>query len=310
MNAAKRIQSLVEAIPRGQSVPVEGIYLNAVKNEMIFFGEELVVPRIPVQELKYDLGAEILKDLVPRIPQLFEGHHFLETRKPRSELHSLQFALPLKGRVLEFVHLFKMDMRFGGDSSSIIERGSTDHYPSYRTSRIYYKSRLIPVSEISGSGVSLDFKPLRLHESNYVESDQYFHTFAVFDDLHSRELTRDLYRKIDLDVFPISLELYPFLAYDQFTACFNVLYPSVSELALALDVFEPLFHLIHSRYHPAEDTLSAKALEAFPGLILPGESGLILTEDALVLLRDYFRRYSLNRDDELALKGWWKFEIS
>ncbi len=301
-----KIEKIIQDIAPGTANMAESIYLNSVKNEFITFPGRVVIPRISVKELTYDLSVDIVRDLAGYIPEFLAGHRILERRKPAAEVHSLQFAMPLRGRLLDFAHLFKLDFRFGGDSYNIVEKGSTTFYPSYITNRLYFKSRLMPVKAAGN-----DFDPLRIIDAQYVESDQHFHTFAVFDDMNVRKITKSILEKLDLNVFPISLDLYPFIVYDLFTASLNVLHPTAAALAEAVEIYEPLFVTLFCKYKKI-DNLAApeKIASLFPDeLAVDGETPALRAE-FVERLKKYFSRYSIHRDDELAVKGWWRIDIA
>jgi hypothetical protein len=227
-------------------------------------------------------------------------------RVPASEQHSLQFILPLSGTLMDFVHLYKIDLRFGGGSGEFIDRGNSDFYPSYYTDRLYYKSRLIPVKP----GTASVFSPLRIFDSAYAESDQYFHTFAMFEDINYKEITREMHAKMDLRrVFPVSPELFPFVEYDYFTACLNVINPVREELEYALKIFEPLFYYIYGKYRDINEIAPPRRIvEAFPDTLLDEAGALHFVDKFMEILQAYFGRFSAYRDDDLSLRGWWRID--
>jgi hypothetical protein len=218
----------------------------------------------------------------------------------------------LSGRCLDFVHMFKLDLRFGGGAADFIDPGNSNYYPSYFTDRFYYKSRLIPVMKEAERDGPEGFSAVRLVDSTYTESDQYFHTFAIFEDVNYKEITMEIHGKLGLPgVFPISLGLYPFIEYDYFTACLNVVKPSPGELEKALAVFEPLFLVICSRYRALDGLLAPGAVtDTFAGILSGEGNAMSLTGEFLPAVKDYFSRFSLYRDDELALKGWWRLDCA
>ncbi|MDY6969731.1 MAG: hypothetical protein SVR08_13885 [Spirochaetota bacterium] len=307
MKSVKRIQKLLKGISEDNRNNVDNIYINIAKNEFIFTNESIKIPRIRISKLDYDLSVDIVKKIIKHIPEFLFEHELLEERKPPSEQHSLHLIKEIRGKLLKYIHIFKIDLKFDGNSDTIIEKGDSDHYPSYQTDRIYYKSRLIPVNKIYKDNSIIDFDPIKIFTSNYIESDQYFHTFAIFDSLEHKKITKDLHDKLSLDVFSVSTELYPFIVYDYFTACFNVPYPSVDELRRAVEYFETIFMLIYSRYNNINDILSEdekyhNSLKLKSGILMP-------QDDCFADLRHYFKRFKIYRNDDLALKGWWRIDI-
>lgn len=310
MKAEHAIQEILDSVDQAHRNRTENLYLNTIKNEFITFPGRIVIPRISVKQLEYDTALPAVRDLGEFIPEYFQNHRLQSVRRPEAETHSLQFVQKLEGKLCDFIHMFKVDLRFGGDSYNIVEKGNTEFYPSYITNRIYYKSRLIPCPRELDIAKG-DFASVRLMDMQYVESDQYFHTFAVFDDISTRKITKDILDRLNIDVFNISLELYPFIVYEYFTACFNVINPTQAEIASAQELFEPVFIVIYSSYKdittlaPLSD-IEKKHREAIE--IVNGAP--VLRKKFLERIKKYFKRFSLVRDDDLAVKGWWRIDIS
>ncbi len=284
---------------------IRDIYINVIHNEFMTFDGIVDIPRLPVSEIDTGSTRIILEKLTPFIGTILSDHIILEKRNPPSEQHSIHLVKKLQGRILPFCHIMKLDMKFSGDPAGIIERGNSDFYPSYRTDRVYYKSRMIPLSSWDDDG---KFHPLRIHDTTGVESDLYFHTYAMFDDINRKELTDELCETAGNDLFLLSTTLYPFLVFDYFTACLNILEPVEEELQLAIDLFEPLFLYIFAAQKDVAQIASADSIASlFPGCLLIQDGSLVMSEKFRLDLKSYFGRKKLVRDDTLALRGWWKF---
>lgn len=284
---------------------IRDIYINVIHNEFMAFDGTVDIPRLPVSEIDAAASRVILERLSPFIGSILSGHIVLEKPNPPSEQHSIHLVKKFQGRLLPFCHMMKLDMKFSGDPAGIIERGNSDFYPSYRTDRVYYKSRMIPLSSWTDDG---RFLPLRIHDTAGVESDLYFHTYAMFDDINRKELTDELCEIAGNDLFPLSTTLYPFLVFDYFTACLNIPEPVEEELEMALDLFEPLFLYIFAAQKDVTQIASAESIASiFPDRLLIRDGSLVLSEKFRLDLKSYFGRKKLVRDDTLALRGWWKF---
>jgi hypothetical protein len=315
MGAVERIQELLSRIGDDERNNAGAIHLNILKNEFITFPGTVAVPRIPLKGLDPDRALPVVAEFARFLPEFFHGHRFLVKRVPASDLYSLQFVRRVDGRVLSFVHMLRVDLRFGGDSSNIIVKGDSDNYPSYQTDRMYYKSRLIPAGDINVSGGAvMGFTPVRLFDSMSVESAMDLHTFAVFEDVDEGRFARKIIEEIvDSygDIFSVSRELYPFIAADHFTACFNVAYPTPAGIDAAVRIFEPLFIEIYGRYRPGDGFISPGIIEEkFADSLESRAGGTALTGDFVARARDYFGRFRISRDDALALKEWWRVDIA
>jgi hypothetical protein len=162
-------------------------------------------------------------------------------------------------------------------------------------------------SALPGGDPALDFNPLRLFGSTSVESDKSFFTSVIFEDVNIKDLNADILSNIDNSIFNISTGLYPFIVFDYFTASFNVIYPTPAELEAALSVFEPIFLRILNRYNPPHNPIDFKGLpDVFRDFIVTADDSMELTRAFLDCAAEYFRRFNLYRDDDLALKGWWR----
>lgn len=262
MSAVNEIQDRVQAIDPTSRNRTRDIFLNVINNEFIVLDGKITIPRIPVKELDYELSVKIVDDLISYIPEFFLQHKLLKKRKPASEQHSLHFVQIIRGRFIYFVHIYKIDFKFGGDTANIVEQGNSDFYPSYNTDRVYYKSRIIPENSVlHHEGDVIDFSPIRIFDSKRVESDQHFNTFAIFDEVNTKEITLEIASLLGPDMTAISPKLYPFIAFDYFTATFNTILPTQENIMKGVEIFEPLFLFIFSRYGNYTDIISPDGVE-------------------------------------------------
>ncbi|PKL38563.1 MAG: hypothetical protein CVV44_11825 [Spirochaetae bacterium HGW-Spirochaetae-1] len=302
---------ILQGIAPGAENRTGDTYINAIRNEFMTFDGTITVPRIPVKELDMATSLDLVRDLVPFIPEFLRDHTVLEKRNPPAEQHHIHLVRKLRGKVMDFTHIFKLDFKFGGDTSTIIERGTSDWYPSYTTGRIYYKSRLIPENSVHRHESTALIRPIRIRDANEVESDQFFHTFAIFEDLNERELTRELLGKIDGEIFPVSPEIYPFIVYDYFSACLNILYPDGAALTEAVRIYEPLFIYIYSRFRNIRGLINMNSvMDQFSEELTTDGQDLAMTDAFREQLKNYFSRFSISRDDDMMVRGWWKFGIA
>ena len=235
---------------------------------------------------------------------------FLARRSPASEQHHLHFVQYLQGNVIDWIHILRINFKYNGTNGHIIEKGDTDYYPSFSTDTLCFISRIIPVVTMANHEKILHFKPLRIREFNRVESDQFFHTFAIFDDVNTDELTRELCALSGNDLFSISPQLFPFIVYDYFTACFNVVNPIDKEITHAAQLFEPLFISLYGNFKNFQSLPQYDTIDLFFEKELVFVNGIPKLRDSYrEELKKYFVRFKLFRDDELALRGLWRFII-
>ena len=311
VNALEEMQHLIDSISPDAENRITGTYINAVHSEFVTLSKTFEVPQIPVKELSPDLALEVIGPIVEAVPQFLRGHVILPERVPAAEQHSLHFVKKIPGRLIDFCHIFKIDLKFGGNPDNIIERGNSDLYPSYRTDRLYYKSMLIPESSIHRNERGAFLEPIRLQQVDSIESDEFFHTFAIFDEVDKKGITKSILQSLDFpeDFFPISTGLYSFINYDYFTSCFNVLHPTEENLKQGAELYEVIFLSLYSHLRNIRSLVTPQAVgEEFGDLLRARGVSFDMTKSFLASARPYFEKYSLVRDDDLALNGWWKFQ--
>jgi hypothetical protein len=308
-NYHKKLNNLIHSIDINSRDRIESIHLNQIHNLFITFHGGIIIPKIPVKELDHETAFPIVQDLVKMIPNLIRHHVIPAHNKPASDQHYIHLIQKVAGSLFNYIHMLKIDCKFGGDPANILKRGNSLHYPSFQTNRVYYKSFVFPVSVVDDQ---YEFMEIRLTQSQQVESDQYFHTYALFDDMNKDGATHKLCEYIGNDLFAIPSTLFPFVQFEYFTACLNVLYPVQDEIIESIRLFEPLFIFLYSKYNPIEtlliDTVTIR--ETYGKLLKIENNKIELTSTFKESLRAYFRRYSLFRNDELALKGLWEFKRS
>ena len=302
----KSVQDILDSIPANALNNVGDIYINTIYNEFIFINGTIEIPKIPVQELNVADSGGILRSIIPFIPEFLVHHKIPLKRIPPADQHFLHFTKVFQGKLINFRHVFKIDLKFSGNPDRIIEKGNSSFYPSYRTDRIYYKSRLIPEETLSDT-----FSPLRLARQKDFVSDENFFTSTLFEDINRSKLSLELCEKLPSETFAISPKLYPFLVYDYFTACLNVLLPTEKNIHDAILIFEPLFFFIYTRFKDISELVSTEDIRKnFGDCFEPDTTELVLSEIFIKKLKNYFSSFVLVQDEEMAIKRWRKFEYN
>lgn len=304
---AAEIDYLVSRIGDNDTNKISGIYLDETLMEFYLLQNEMQIPSIPVGELDYTTGVDITKKLIDVIPEYLHKHTLLEKRKPSSEQHSLHFIKMLSGRLIDFIHIIRFDFKLSGGAGIITGKGDNQSFPEYKTDRIRYKSRLVPV--LKGTDPSL-IDSLRLKSQLEVDTDGKRFTSVFFDEFSTTEISIDFSIKAGNELYSIPPKIYQFVSYDYFTACMNIPDPSVSNLERAAVLFEPLFFYLYFQYRERAHEIKESQLDVFDEYLDCGEYGVRqkhLLQDGL---RDYFSGYTLYRDDDLMLKGLRRIDIN
>lgn len=304
-NPSDRIRDIISGISPGELNRTEGVYLDEILNLFLKLKGEFTVPGISVKELDYGKGADLFEEVVKHTPQLFYLHSFMEKRKPAAEEHSLHFYRPLEGKVVDFVHVIRINFRFTPGSGSIISQGNSDTYPSFRSDRLFYKSRLVPVEK--GSHPE-EIESVRIKDYEAREADNRLFTSVVFDEEGTGSMSAELSRSAGQGIFPFPAGIYPFVVYDYFTASLALPDPLPEVISRGAEIFEPLFFYIYSKYRSRDESFSAA--EAFPGSLREENGTLVFTGDYRSNLEKFFSRYSVYTDDTLMLNGLRKITAS
>jgi hypothetical protein len=294
------IDSLVSRIGDDERNRISGIYLDETLMEFFSLENEMPVPPISVSELDYGTGAGITENLIHVIPEYLRGHTLLEKRKPSSEQHTLQFVKAVQGRLIDFVHILRLDFKLSGNYGRISGKGDNQTFPPYNSDRIRYKSRLVPV--VKGSDASL-IESVRLKSHLEVDTDGKRFTSVFFDEFSSTEISIDFSMKAGSDIFSIPPKIYQFIPYDYFTACMNIPDPAASKLEKAAELFEPLFFYLYFQYRERHHEIDEKQLSICDEYLECSGTGVSQKPLLQESLRDFFTRYTLYRDDDLMLKG-------
>lgn len=303
----KNIDYLIKSIEKTSENTINGIYLDESLTECFFLREEISVPAIPVKELDYATGYELVKKLVLLIPEFLSEHNILENRKPQSEQHSLQFIRSVTGKVIDFIHILRLDFKLSGGYGRITGKSDSRTFPEYSTDRIKYRSRLVPVNKGSNP---YSLESLRLKMQYGVDTDGKRFTSVLFDEFTTSEISRELSVKAGEDFFPVPVKIYQFIAYDYFTACLNLLNPAGSIIQKASLVFEPLFLCLYYLYRGDPTGIDKDSLSLWDEYIDLTEDGLVPKPFLKQELKKFFSHYSLYRDEQLMLEGLRKISVN
>ncbi len=303
----KKIDNLINLIKKDSENTITGIFLDETLTECFFLRDEINIPSIPVMELDYNTGYNILAELADSIPEYLFNHVLLEKRKPSSEQHTLQLIRPVAGRLIDYVHILRLDFKLAGGYGRITGKGDTRTFPGFVTDRIKYRSRLVPVPK--GSDPFL-LDSIRLKTQFDVDADGKRFTSVLFDEFNTAEISIELSSKVGEVIYSIPVKLFQFIVYDYFTACLNIPDPSSIKIEESAVLFEPLFFSVFFQYRSSIPGIEKDLLSAWDEYIDIKKTGISLKPLFMGRLKDYFYRYTLYRDEQLMLSGLRKFIIT
>ncbi len=303
---AEKIELMLSLITGDDVNRFSGIYLDETLQEFFYLDNELSVPPIPVGELDYGTGIELTEKLTKIIPEYMYKHTLLQKRKPQSEQHSLQFVKKVPGKIVDFAHILRLDFKLSGGSGSITGKSDARTFPSYVTDRIKYKSRLVPVVKESDPS---QVDALKIKSQLKVENSEKRITSVYFDEFSTSEISIDFSTKAGSGIFAIPAKIYQFISYDYFTACMNVPDPAEKNLERAAEIFEPLFFFLYHSYREELPLPDEGISTLWDDLLDVTPSGVEQKAKFGELLKKFFSRYTIYRDDDMMLKGLRKFVI-
>ena len=76
------------------------------------------------------------------------------------------------------------------------------------------------------------------------------------------------------------------------------------------EIFEPIFFVVYSKYNDISNLVQIEEIkDKFSGILQMDENKIMFHDNFVDIMKGYFNRFSLKRDDELILKGWWEIVI-
>ena len=169
------INAILEAIPDEPSGASYAIRYNHNEELFLELGTELTMPSFPIHhDIHSDIPsapyARALKNLVEQIadllPDIFRGLTYYfdpsESLKPRFyRLYKIEDSV--------YLFLFRIDLVYRHFQGEIIEAGTNDATPLFRTKRLFIESELIPLdSVIWDQGTVRAFKVRQLISNTWI----------------------------------------------------------------------------------------------------------------------------------------------
>jgi len=205
------INSLIAAIP--ESAQDVGFSIHYSQNEELFLelGAELVIPRFPIHhDVRKDEPSapyayamrDVVKQLAQLLPAVVRGLTYffdpLETHKPR-------FYRLYKVEETVYLYLLRVDLMYRPFEDEIVEPGSNDVTPAFRTNRLFIESEFIPLDAVMWElGRAKAFKVKQLVSNTWIgETGRGYQVHGVWMD-------DDLSKFFSKLVLPAGARTYPF----------------------------------------------------------------------------------------------------
>jgi hypothetical protein len=284
------------------------IIINELKRELLLLKEPLLVPSIHVSGLDYPELSGVAEKLAGIMPEYLAGHTLLANQKPPVECHTMQFVKLLHGRFTDYIHMFKIDLRFSSGTGTQKGAGDSDHFPPFEAEGLVVGSHIIPVTEVKyADGAILDFAPLRIIGKESVEgSDSKIMVHTFFDDFDPTEINEKIWGSLDSSIFPFSPKIYPFVSYSYFSACLNLPDPVASALDKSVRFYEAMLVKLLFVFGRLEGEVSDRIDQEY----ISFRDGVpYFTEKFTKEGTEFFSRYSVYQNDEFMMKRWRRLDV-
>jgi hypothetical protein len=285
------------------------IIINELKRELLLLNEPLLIPAIHVSGLDYSALSDVTEKLAAIMPEYLTGHTLLAEQKPAVECQTMQFVKLLHGFFSDYIHIFKIDLRFSSGTGTQKGAGDSDHYPPFEAEGLIVGSQVIPVSEVKyADGTISDFDPVKIIGKESVEGNDakiMVHTF--FDDFDPTELNEKIWKSLDSSIFPFSPKIYPFVSYSYFCACLNLPDPVTGVLERAVRLYEPMFIKLLSAFDRLGAGMEKKYDTEYLSFL---ENSPSFTEKFSKDGAEFFSRYSVYQNDEFMMKRWRRLDVA
>ncbi|MGO8694265.1 MAG: hypothetical protein ACLQMF_11425 [Rectinemataceae bacterium] len=205
------INSLIAAIP--DAAADAGFGIRYSQNEELFLdlSAELTVPRFPIHhDVRKDEPSatyayamrDVVRQLVEMLPASFTGLTYFfdpfESHKPHFyKLYKIEDAV--------YLYMLRVDLMYRPFEDEIVEPGTNDVAPAFRTRRIFVESELIPLEAVMWElGRAKAFKVKQLVSNTWIgETGRGYQVHGVWMD-------DDLSKFFSKLVLPAGARTYPF----------------------------------------------------------------------------------------------------
>lgn len=205
------INAVLAAIPESARAVSTAVRYNHSEELFLELGAEVTVPRFPIHhDVHSDVPSapyayalrDFVKQLVGLLPDVFRGltYYFdpAESLKPRFyRLYKVESAI--------YLFLFKIDIVFRHFQGEVIEAGTNDVTPGYRTKRLFIESEFIPLEAVMWElGRARAFKVKQLISNTWIGETGRGYL------LHGIWMDNDLSKFFSKMLLPDGARTYPF----------------------------------------------------------------------------------------------------
>lgn len=244
---ARRINQRLAQIQSSAARPRD-LRIDTFRHPYVKFSAPYLMPAISLGDIQGEEAFQLIEVVAERIPEFAAGCQILPEPRPRREsahIHLVREVIQAEDR---FLYIFNLNAEYmgGAEDAEITSRALQGRAPSFRTDRMYFHSRLIPVENIQRQdGQIVDFRvrrPRQSYQTTVTRSEwkpgdkwtNFFFDDADFSSFH-RAFTEQLGGGAH---WPLSNLFYPFLL-EYATVCLNLVSPGYAMAESLAEWFAP-----------------------------------------------------------------------
>lgn len=225
------------------------LFVDTFRHPYVKFKESFHWPSITTTELQRDEVERILEIIIPRIPEFIRGTSIMAQSRPTRHSNQLHFIREFQVDTQKYAYHFRISAEYmgGAETDEVRVPHAQGRSPEVKTDRIYFSSRIIPVTFIRKfQGSPIDFEPFQVKDAIFKiypeDMEREFTSTILFDEVDFTEVNKrftELYSYHNAQWKPGRL-FNPFVI-DHLTLTLNLIYPDYRVLDKILVPFHKVF---------------------------------------------------------------------
>ncbi|MDX1959609.1 MAG: hypothetical protein SFU98_13625 [Leptospiraceae bacterium] len=235
------------------------IHIDALRTTYICLEKTYTLPQVPFSGLEFVSIKTYLQNISEFVPDLISNFKVYPYPYPKKDTHKLILLKELEIDNNKYLILLKFDVGYlgGANHKEIKKEASSNYSASIETNRIYFSTRILPITEIQKeNSVILGFhsKGFEIQESIIEKdnSDERKIYSVFFDEMDYTEILTPIKKFFKIEEFwKFSKIIEPFQ--------FENLVPSIRFFEYDINSIEKNFHSFYTIFNLREPTLIEKS---------------------------------------------------
>ncbi|MCB1180164.1 MAG: hypothetical protein KDK36_21480 [Leptospiraceae bacterium] len=181
------------------------IHVDSLHLPFIILEEKYLLPSIPLLEIDFNSAKIFLQEIAPHFSSHLKEFFIIPETRPKKDSCKLMLAKEIEINSSRFIYIIKFETVYlgGADKENKITEGTQNLSPSIKTNRIYFTSRILPVSQIIKSkGEIIDFEIPKYEPSIYSkETEGHKKKFfsELFDEIDYSEVMNEIKSSLEIE---------------------------------------------------------------------------------------------------------------